>query len=265
MALKATDQWWVVLLTSIAFNLPYGPWEGSAWYNRMREAAADLVAKTPSSDFLFSALYGPMCRDAGGEPSQDPAAKLLKLQELCQSEGFLKKGPRTALRRWFSWLQSATWHQQVWHSRLLTLIYAGVACGVYKTLEDCPYWSGGVSDCKAPEPEEREQEAKEREEAAKVPQVAAGSGSSGSKEQAGGATAETKAGGVKHGEDEIQALRKKCRNTMYVATAILSMPGLQGHVALITAFCQPIYNAHSRHASEARGPQEVLAYYLAQS
>ena len=50
------------------------------------------------------------------------------------------KGPRVALRRWFSWLESAKWHHEVWHTRLLCILHAGLRLGSYKRLEDTPLW-----------------------------------------------------------------------------------------------------------------------------
>eukprot|EP00974_Lingulodinium_polyedra_P051483 4953431-Lingulodinium_polyedra.AAC.1 len=47
-ALKQAELWWVVILTTLAYHLPYGPWDGSSWYQRMVESAADLVAHTPA-------------------------------------------------------------------------------------------------------------------------------------------------------------------------------------------------------------------------
>eukprot|EP00974_Lingulodinium_polyedra_P076234 7379094-Lingulodinium_polyedra.AAC.1 len=83
----------------MAFNLPYGPWGGSSWYQKMVEGAADLLAHTPASDPLFEAFYPGLCRDAKANPSGDPAHKLQMLSELCQHKAFLAKGPRTAKRR----------------------------------------------------------------------------------------------------------------------------------------------------------------------
>eukprot|EP00974_Lingulodinium_polyedra_P037755 3621743-Lingulodinium_polyedra.AAC.1 len=69
-----------------------------------------------------------------------------------------------------------------------------------------------------------------------------------------GPVAESGAGGVKEGNKEIEELRRKCKNTLFVACAVLSMPGLQNPTRLITAFCQPVFSAHSSHARDCREP-----------
>eukprot|EP00974_Lingulodinium_polyedra_P042297 4059141-Lingulodinium_polyedra.AAC.1 len=46
LALKSCDLWYVILLTSMVMNLPYGPWDGSSWFSKMQEAAFALQSKT---------------------------------------------------------------------------------------------------------------------------------------------------------------------------------------------------------------------------
>eukprot|EP00974_Lingulodinium_polyedra_P091879 8905535-Lingulodinium_polyedra.AAC.1 len=48
---------WVVLVSSVAFNLLYGPWEGSTWFQHKQEVVADLLAHTPASEPLSEAFY----------------------------------------------------------------------------------------------------------------------------------------------------------------------------------------------------------------
>ena len=47
LAVKHTGLWWVVLLSSLAFNLPFGPWDGSGWWEQRKEGARDLLANAP--------------------------------------------------------------------------------------------------------------------------------------------------------------------------------------------------------------------------
>ena len=35
LALRQAGLWWVVLLTTVVFNFPFGPWNGAAWWQRL--------------------------------------------------------------------------------------------------------------------------------------------------------------------------------------------------------------------------------------
>eukprot|EP00974_Lingulodinium_polyedra_P091282 8851177-Lingulodinium_polyedra.AAC.1 len=68
--------------------------------------------------------------------------------------------------------------------------------------------------------------------------------------------------GVKHEDDEVKALRAKCKTTLWVACAILSRDGLQQLVRLVCYLSEPIRNAHQEHTARVRGPDDVFSYYL---
>ena len=68
LALKAAGLWWVVLLTTIAFILPFGAWKGSSWFEQMKEAIADQVARSPHGSILVDELCEGLCRDQGATP-----------------------------------------------------------------------------------------------------------------------------------------------------------------------------------------------------
>ena len=48
--------WHIVLLMTVVFNMPFGPWSSHAWYNEMREMCRDRKTMTPPNA-LFEALY----------------------------------------------------------------------------------------------------------------------------------------------------------------------------------------------------------------
>ena len=60
----------------------------------------------------------------------------------------------------------------------------------------------------------------------------------------------------------VAELRKRCKNTLYVAGKILGMEELQSQVRLICTFCQPIHDQHSDNTVTARAPADVVAFYL---
>eukprot|EP00974_Lingulodinium_polyedra_P094481 9158313-Lingulodinium_polyedra.AAC.1 len=106
LALKACSLWYVVLLTAMAMNLPYGPWDGSAWMGKMVESAQTMRDRTMPGE-LWARLHDLIQKDKHLQPALDPLRRLEEFQEVTEAKGLLAKGPRVALRRWFSWFQAA--------------------------------------------------------------------------------------------------------------------------------------------------------------
>eukprot|EP00974_Lingulodinium_polyedra_P096274 9334309-Lingulodinium_polyedra.AAC.1 len=179
---------------------------------------------------------------------------------MASSEAFALKGPRVALRRWFSWVHAMQFHDRVWHTRLAALLSLGMRLGVYKHWSACPVWGGPAAEAKAPKGE------KESKAAADLPAPAAveaqarrGAGSS-----TDGPSKDTK-GQVSQNPESLEALRKRCTNTMFVAANILSRDGLQNVVRTMLLLLGPCFDAHSEHARSIRGPGATLDFFLAQS
>eukprot|EP00974_Lingulodinium_polyedra_P111027 10738955-Lingulodinium_polyedra.AAC.1 len=142
MALGQAGLWWVVLLTSLTFNLCFGPWEGCAWFEKLVSAAVQYFALERVSNPLFQALYPAICRDKGLPEVGGVDHQQAILDEVASSEAWEKKGPHVANKRWFSWCQAHTFHDSVWHSRLLVLLSLGIQLGIYKHHSEVPLWGG---------------------------------------------------------------------------------------------------------------------------
>eukprot|EP00974_Lingulodinium_polyedra_P132658 11222653-Lingulodinium_polyedra.AAC.1 len=129
----------------------------------------------------------------------------------CDSEAFAVKGPRVALRRWFSWLPAAAFGDSTWHSRLLVLISLGVQLGLWEDWTKCPLWGGPLAEASAP-PQVATQQDPEKLAAglAKAAKAVGKTDSStgGKAEETGGG-----AGLMKTPNDELAALRKQCANS----------------------------------------------------
>ena len=65
----ASGLWWLCLLTRIPFNMSYGPWNGSKWWQVTRAGAKEVVAKETFTNPLFQRLYPLLCKDWGEEPT----------------------------------------------------------------------------------------------------------------------------------------------------------------------------------------------------
>ena len=71
LALSRSRHWWIVQLTSTCINLPFGPWDGSAWWERLVSQAQDFAVRSTQWSPLFMSLYSLICKDLGeGGPRQ---------------------------------------------------------------------------------------------------------------------------------------------------------------------------------------------------
>ena len=136
-ALKMAHMWHVVTLAAMAFNLPFGPWDGASWFQKLKESAIDFVATSVDGGPLFDAFYTRLCRDRNQAPTGTSEHKRAMLAQLADRRSFLTKGPHVAIRRWFSWFSSATFHDSVWHDRLLAVTALGIKSHTYKGIWDC--------------------------------------------------------------------------------------------------------------------------------
>ena len=98
LALMASGQFWAVLLCRVVFNLPYGPWEGCAWYEKLKAAAADLVDALPLDGPIWEEFYPLICRDFGELALGTPAHKA-KIFKQALKEGARAKFERVVLNR----------------------------------------------------------------------------------------------------------------------------------------------------------------------
>ena len=218
LALRQAGLWRYVVLSSILFNLPYGPWNGGAWFGKLCESARDLAARDGTGGALFKALYPFACRDAGEEATYGSHMSRM-VKEMADAAAFKRKGTRAALRRWFSWMQAAMEHDPTWHSRLLAILYVGLRTRAYSSLEQLPFWrSGDVVTGGEVALEDSEDEAEHRDAAAAAhaaPQVSTASASTDKP-----LDEEESNKRVSAGDEEVQKLRRKCKNTFFLAAGI---------------------------------------------
>ena len=75
---------------------------------------------------------------------------------------------------------------------------------------------------------------------------------------------ETK-GVVKRGKEELQELRKLCRNAMFVAVAVLCRDGLRQTVKIMAFLLRALWNAHTEAARTVRAPMAAERFYAEQA
>ena len=140
LALSGSGVWWAVLLTIVAWNMPFGPFSSGRFWEMMKDAVRLLVARSGFSNPTFRALYALICNDLGVEA----VGTLQHMQDIFDrvtlGDPLTRMGTFISTRRWFDWVDAAFAHEKVWHSRLLAIIVIGQLLGVYRDFGDVPLW-----------------------------------------------------------------------------------------------------------------------------
>ena len=94
----------VILLMVVVFNLPFGPWDGGAWYEKLLDLSEEMAKSLNTATPLFIALYELLCSDLGVEPHGDAAHRQNMFDRLFSSAAFRTRGAKISLRRWFGFV-----------------------------------------------------------------------------------------------------------------------------------------------------------------
>eukprot|EP00971_Amphidinium_carterae_P327320 6458613-Amphidinium_carterae.3 len=120
------------------FNVAYGPFQKSAFFSDLRNAAADISSNMSSEDSLLLRLWPSICKDAGWrEPSEQGAdARARWLESLPSLEVASVKGPRASLSRWFSVQSSIRFWDKQWHAKLVLILWVALRKSWAKSLNE---------------------------------------------------------------------------------------------------------------------------------
>ena len=122
-----------------------------------------MAGKTKTTSLLLEALYPKMCQDANEGEVGTATHKAATLLDIKKVPLMNKKGERVALRRWYSWVKSASFHVQSWHTGLFVHMAVAMHQGLYKKADDTPLFvNKGLptdEDLKPAPEEEGDQEA----------------------------------------------------------------------------------------------------------
>ena len=165
LALLRSGQYWVVLLARVVFNLPYGPWEGCAWFEKLKSSAAGSLQLLPVDGPIWKAFYPLVASDRNKAVAGTRLHKEAVLREAA-TDSVSCKGPKMALNRWFGYVECIRPHLKDWNARLLWVLLVGMRLGLYRDHKEFPLW-GGPAACKAVPVDDDECFA-EREAAAEV-------------------------------------------------------------------------------------------------
>ena len=178
---KNSGLWHAVVMMCVAFNLPFGPWEGQGWFQTIKEMAEEAFQSLSPSNPLFIALYHRICLDMGIEPEGIAEHRKKVFNMIFSGRAYTMKGEKVSLRRWFSWLTAADAYLPLWHSVFLNLICIGQKSCVYKNFRDVPLWNNGTRPRDAPTKKKDKESSSEDEpagDAAEASAAVAGAASS---------------------------------------------------------------------------------------
>ena len=251
-AIRKAGLWSTVLLSSVVFNLAFGPWQGSAWWRKLQEGGAEYAAKAEVGDLLLDEFYEAICRDIGAEAYGDAAHKEEILQHATAGRLQQRKGERVTLSRWFSWMRAAQDHDALWHSRLLVITAIGLSLGLWKDAHAHPFFRH-TAPTESRAVEGAQDDDGERKEAGKVVSETAGQAHT---------EDEPEAGGRKEAEHSLAELRRKARNTLFLAAEISAQPSIRDRCRMLERVTQPLSATHFQHEARLRSPAEHKEVYL---
>ena len=70
---------------------------------------------------------------------------------------------------------------------------------------------------------------------------------------------------VAAGEKDLQVMRKKCKNTLFLAGAIMAHDRVHPLMKMHFAVLEPTFSQHSEQARVQRSPEESLQHYMRQT
>lgn len=222
----------VLLETLVLLNLPFGPWLSEGFYAQMQEAIVVYSRHGSSQDPLFMQMYPKIAHDKRTDDSGEYGTADHEKQTFADFLGdraWQQKGTKVKLRSFFKWQEAVSEHLlPSWHSRLLLLLWMGLQLGWF-----APGELPGI-DIHSARTKAKLLEARVDDEAA--------SGSSGDK--------------------KLESLRVRCKNTLHMATALLSDEMRRKRVCIMVHGSEHMRKFHRvEEVMLAMGADEVLIYY----
>lgn len=123
-------------------NCAYGPWQKGAFFQEMADGGKELKAHLSPDDPLLTRLWAQICHDHGwtSETETDADARARFLADFTALPVCSVKGKKASMSRFYSVLDSASFWDKEWHSKLLLLVFMGFRRGWISHSEDV--WPG---------------------------------------------------------------------------------------------------------------------------
>ena len=186
-------------------------------------------------DFGLSVFASPCvntlaCNPQAGRPDVGTEGHLNEVYAgMAQADIFIRKGQKTTMRRWFSWVDGMTELHRSWNALLLVICHLGLRTGIY-TASDLPIFQ---RLCRPAEDEPAAEDDKDKPAA----------------------------------EDDKEktddAAKKKLSSAMKLSAELLADPVKRMQCRLVTTVAHPVRVAHGKELKFIRGVGEAVTYYTA--
>ena len=229
-ALKGAGLWTHTLLLVLLCNMSHGPWEEARWFRMLKAATTEFVSQMDHTDPLFVEFIPHILRDRQEEDrSVEPHLGRKLFAELGESWHVWKKGEKVALSRFFGVFKSAAPVDEIWHQKLLSLIYLGLHAG----------WLTEGKFCELARAKQRiVVEAHPEDETERVR--------------------------MQQSSKDLKALRKAAKNTLHLATLFLSDPSSQMLTRVMLVAVRPVQDYHHKQNIELRSCSGALKWLVEQ-
>lgn len=259
----------MILKSTLLFNLPFGPWGGASWFQKMKEGWAEYMDVTSPNDPILTLIWQRHCRDTG-DPSLvcDSEAFEEFIRGLRWAKTIQRKGTRVTLSRWFSWMDAAEDCFGRRHEILAVLLFLCVSQGLADHSRhifakdpwgSCAAVGSRVVDGEAacsPRPQVACVEAA-------CSQHMAGRAAAACSQPVAATAKESTAHG--QSDEDVNSLRRRCKNTLHASCVVAADDSLWTSVAQILVVVRAVHTTHRHHAHYCRSREMVTQWYAAQS
>ena len=210
------------VLSIIVFNIWYGPWSRSAFFQEAQELAQELLVIGDSSSQCLDVFWDRICDERGwlAADERDSNARKRFLEALPTEAVFNCKGPKIAASKWLSVPAAFRSSRPTWSTKAFGLCLLCLMKG----------WAVNASDLITPS-------LKDRPSAIAPHKSVAASKSA--------------------GKAKFEQLRQKSENALHAVTRLLCDRSLYEHLELMTALMGPELDEHLNFVRRCKEPKET--------
>lgn len=218
--------WDIALLYGLHSSVNCGPFDGARFGEEVKSAAAHHQSLASSERALFQHYLPAIAMDRQEPDAIFEEEWIEHMWDLSLYHPKLQqKGPKMALSRWMSVIDIIKYWDDIFHLRLLRLLYLGLQMG---------YVSGDLANCHFTMPQ--------------APVVSS-----------------SMAASTRNSKVSIGKLRDQCKNSLHLATMVFLEPNLQRSGSIMLTFTHSIREVHGQNATDLRGHRANIEWNIRMS
>ena len=118
---KRARCWRTILELTCMFNINYGPFNSSQWWQRKRALLEEFLASTTINSQLWNKYEGLIAHERRMVQPSDEDDREELLRQMGAIQNFVIKGPLVKLMRWFSFFQCCNFYQHDFYATKMVL------------------------------------------------------------------------------------------------------------------------------------------------